>query len=59
MIIIKWHFRLESVWNLLTEDYRFVEYDVILFDIGFAECLKVRAAFIFRIRTKSSAAWLY
>jgi len=47
------------MWNFLPEDYLFVEYDAILFDIGFTECLEAPAAFVFRIGTKSSAAWLY
>ena len=52
-------FYFRSMWNLLPEDYRFVEYDIILFGIRFTECFEARAAFVFRIRTKSSAAWLY
>jgi hypothetical protein len=59
MIIIKRIFYVISLWNLLPEEYRFVEYDAILLDIGFTGCLEARGAFFFRIRTKSSATWLY
>jgi hypothetical protein len=52
-------FYVRRTWNLLPEDYLFVECDAILFDIGFTECLEAPAAFILRIRTNGSAAWLY
>jgi hypothetical protein len=47
------------MWNLLPANYGLVEYDATLFDVGFTEFLEAPAAFIIRVRAKSSAIWLY